>query len=163
MLHYCRHPRAVPVHSDEQGECRAVGAAALGSRPARSPRQWFSLIFIYTLPFAFVSELGFWAPLSTCILAVGYFGLDCIATTLEDPFAPDSSGLPMEDIIVGVEETTRSIHELDSRAYQHRIDWVSTIDSDALVDVNRAGMCAFLDVTAEKLGKAIAREREGGS
>ena len=40
-------------------------------------------MFVYTLPFALVDEMGWSTLLATFVLTVGYFGLDAIASEME--------------------------------------------------------------------------------
>ena len=64
-------------------------------------------MFLYTLPFALVQELGWLTMLAVLVLALGYCGLDAIATEMEQPFGTDLNDLPMMEVVESIEKGSR--------------------------------------------------------
>lgn len=67
----------------------------------------FTFMFLYTLPFALVQELGWLTMLAVLVLALGYCGLDAIATEMEQPFGTDLNDLPMMEVVESIEKGSR--------------------------------------------------------
>jgi predicted membrane chloride channel (bestrophin family) len=66
------------------GQCAAISDTPIPF-PYVQMAKVFTIMFLYTLPFALVTELGGFTIVAVWILALGYFGLDAIATEMEDP------------------------------------------------------------------------------
>mmetsp|Transcript_39052 Transcript_39052/g.78840 ORF Transcript_39052/g.78840 Transcript_39052/m.78840 type:complete len:351 (+) Transcript_39052:96-1148(+) len=67
----------------------------------------FTFIFLFTLPFALVGDLGWNTIAAVLTLSTGYFGLDAIATEMEHPFGADMNDLPVAESILRLEQGTR--------------------------------------------------------
>ena len=57
----------------------------------------FNLIWIYTLPFVIVAEVGTMLPLVMALIACAFFGLDSVGAELEAPFGVDPNDYPLLD------------------------------------------------------------------
>ena len=69
----------------------------------------FIFIYTLTLPFGFVTELGYWAiPISTFILYV-LSSLELLAEEIEDPFGKDANDLPLEKMCENIKNNTKEI------------------------------------------------------
>ena len=66
------------------GQCAAISDTPIPF-PYVQMAKVFTIMFLYTLPFALVTELEGFTIIAVWILALGYFGLDAIATEMEDP------------------------------------------------------------------------------
>jgi len=67
----------------------------------------FTFVFLFTLPFALVEDLGRLTVLAAAILGLGYLGLDAIATEMEQPFGFDLNDLPVPETVEKIEVGTR--------------------------------------------------------
>jgi len=67
----------------------------------------FTFIFLFTLPFALVEDLGRLTVIASAILGLGYLGLDAIATEMEQPFGQDLNDLPVAETVEKIEVGTR--------------------------------------------------------
>lgn len=70
-----------------------------------------NFLFLYTLPFALVHDLKWLTFLATFILTVGYFGLEIIASEMENPFGLDEIDLPLQDTMIDIELKVREIFQ----------------------------------------------------
>jgi putative membrane protein len=61
------------------------------------------ILYTYTLPFAFVREVGWWTPLAVISVAFVFFGIEEIGVEIEDPFGEDDNDLPLERICGTIE------------------------------------------------------------
>ena len=66
------------------GQCAAISDTPIPF-PYVQMAKVFTIMCLYTLPFALVTELEGFTIIAVWILALGYFGLDAIATEMEDP------------------------------------------------------------------------------
>ena len=90
------------------------------------------LMFIFTVPFPLVTQIGYGVIPVCFMLALGYFGLDEIGTQLENPFGSDDNDLPIKSIWNNVEKTTRAMiigrfggsQDVLDEALQHRYRWL---------------------------------------
>lgn len=55
-----------------------------------------ALIYCYTLPFALVAPMGFYAILFTALVAYTFIGLDVLSQELEGPFGREANDLPLD-------------------------------------------------------------------
>ena len=69
----------------------------------------FTFLFLFTLPFALVEELGWLTMVAVFILALGYLGLDAIATEMEQPFGTDLNDLPVQECVEKIEKGVRTL------------------------------------------------------
>jgi putative membrane protein len=56
------------------------------------------LIYLITLPFAFVESIGWWSIPVAMIVFYTMIGIELIAEEIEDPFGNDENDLPVDDI-----------------------------------------------------------------
>lgn len=62
-----------------------------------------TFLFCLLLPIAMAEPLGWLAPLFTTMVSYTFFGLDAIATELEDPFGMEDNDLPIDALIRTIE------------------------------------------------------------
>lgn len=62
----------------------------------------FIFAYIMTMPFAFVSDFGYWTIGVTILTFYALASLELIAEEIEDPFGRDSNDLPTEDLAVTI-------------------------------------------------------------
>lgn len=55
-----------------------------------------AFIYCYTLPFALVAPMGFYAVLFTALVAYTFLGLDLLSQELEGPFGREANDLPLD-------------------------------------------------------------------
>ena len=71
----------------------------------------FIFVYIMTMPFAFVSDFGYWTIGVTILTFYALASLELIAEEIEDPFGRDSNDLPTEELAItigkNVEEVVR--------------------------------------------------------
>lgn len=58
----------------------------------------FVFVYIFTMPFAFVKELGYSIIIAAVLLFYVLVSLELIAEEIEDPFGTDTNDLPTDDI-----------------------------------------------------------------
>jgi putative membrane protein len=56
------------------------------------------LIYCLTLPFQFVSQLGWWTAPLVCLISFTLFGIEEIGVEIENPFGRDQNDLPLDQI-----------------------------------------------------------------
>lgn len=62
----------------------------------------FIFAYIMTMPFAFVSDFGYWTIGVTILTFYALASLELIAEEIEDPFGRDSNDLPTDDLAVTI-------------------------------------------------------------
>ena len=67
------------------------------------------IVYCFTLPFALLAVFGWWTVLVTLILAYILYGIEEIGVEIEDPFAGDDNGLPLERYCARIEANLREI------------------------------------------------------
>jgi putative membrane protein len=67
----------------------------------------FILLFTLVLPVGLVDEFGYGAVLATVLIFFSTMGLDLLAMEIEDPFGTDASDLPLDDIVLTIENGVR--------------------------------------------------------
>jgi putative membrane protein len=73
----------------------------------------FIFIYVMTMPFAFVSDFGYWAiPIVVFVFYV-LSSLELIAEEIEDPFGRDDNDLSTDELCVTISKNTREILQLD--------------------------------------------------
>mmetsp|Transcript_26171 Transcript_26171/g.69678 ORF Transcript_26171/g.69678 Transcript_26171/m.69678 type:complete len:375 (+) Transcript_26171:439-1563(+) len=92
------------------GQCAAISDTPIPF-PYVQMAKVFTIMFLYTLPFALVTELGGFTIVAVWILALGYFGLDAIATEMEDPFGLDINDLDTKELVQEIEQGSRILLE----------------------------------------------------
>jgi ion channel-forming bestrophin family protein len=56
------------------------------------------LIYCFTLPFQFVTQLGWWTALVVMLVSFTLFGIEAIGMEIENPFGRDYNDLPLDTI-----------------------------------------------------------------
>ena len=64
--------------------------------------------YCFTLPFALIHPLGWFAPPVTVLVAYAFFGLDAIGEELDNPFESDANDLPLASLCRGIEIDLRA-------------------------------------------------------
>jgi len=67
------------------------------------------LLYCLTLPFQFVSDLGWWTSLVVVLISFTLFGIEEIAVEIENPFGQDANDLPLDAIC---ETMLRNVEDL---------------------------------------------------
>src|SRR5262245_18280403 len=65
------------------------------------------LIYLFTLPFALVTDMGWVSIPTSAIIAFGMLGIEEAGVEIEDPFGDDPNDLPIENICSVVERDTK--------------------------------------------------------
>lgn len=76
-------------------------------------------LFCGVLPFALVDEMGWWTVPIVCIVTFTLYGIDGIASQLEDPFGFDRNDIRMDAIIEDIREEILVLLEEWRRVYRH--------------------------------------------
>ena len=80
---------------DNQGGCERILKTPIPFAYAVHIRQMLA-IYVVTLPFALVGEMG-WATIPTvAVVAFGMIGIEEAGNEIEDPFGTDPNDLPLE-------------------------------------------------------------------
>ncbi len=82
---------------DNQGGCERILRTPIPFAYAVHIKQMLTL-YLLTLPFALVGEMGWIAIPATAVIAFGMIGIEVAGTEIEDPFGTDPNDLPLEAI-----------------------------------------------------------------
>ena len=95
--------------TDHETACERIADSPM---PRLYTAQIRQLLFLYlsTLPFALVGQLGWLVVPSTMVIAFGLVGIEEAGTQIEDPFGDDANDLPLGDYCAAVREDAR-LHE----------------------------------------------------
>jgi len=69
------------------------------------------LIYLFTLPFALVTDMGWVSIPTAAIIAFGMLGIEEVGVEIEDPFGDDPNDLPIETICSVIERDTKAMAE----------------------------------------------------
>ena len=69
----------------------------------------FILIYVITLPFGYVFNLGYWVALMVVIVMYVLASLELIAEEIEDPFGEDENDLPLDTIASNIKRQVEEI------------------------------------------------------
>ena len=64
-------------------------------------------VYVFTLPFALVADLGWFTVPATLVIAFGLLGIEAAGTEIEDPFGDDANDLPLADYCARVRRDTK--------------------------------------------------------
>jgi putative membrane protein len=78
---------------------------ALEPFPLAQMSRVFLFVFVFSLPFTLIDDLGVYAVLAMPLLAYGYIGLDLITTEISNPFGREKNDLDVERIYEDVRAT----------------------------------------------------------
>lgn len=82
---------------DNQGGCERILRTPIPFAYAVHIKQMLTL-YLISLPFALVSEMGWIAIPATAVISFGMIGIEVAGTEIEDPFGTDPNDLPLEAI-----------------------------------------------------------------
>lgn len=66
-------------------------------------------IYVFTMPFSFVLEFGFWAIPIVTLVFYAFAGIEIIAEEIEDPFGNDNNDLALDSIVKNVKGNLEEI------------------------------------------------------
>jgi putative membrane protein len=69
----------------------------------------FVFVYIISMPFAFVADLGYWTALLTTFMFYVLASLEIIAEEVENPFGTDANDLPTDDMAKNIAGNVREI------------------------------------------------------
>ncbi|MEZ4721175.1 MAG: bestrophin family ion channel [Flavobacteriales bacterium] len=69
----------------------------------------FIFVYIITMPFAFISDFGYWSVLVTIFTFYTLASLELIAETIEDPFGLDPDDLPTDELATTIYNNVQEI------------------------------------------------------
>nr|WP_317235453.1 bestrophin family ion channel [Niabella ginsengisoli] len=69
----------------------------------------FVLIYLLTLPWGYVFQLGYWVVPVVVFIAYVLAGLELIAEEIEDPFGGDENDLPTQKISENIKKSVEEI------------------------------------------------------
>jgi putative membrane protein len=96
---------------DSQGGCERIVKTPIPFAYAVHIRQMLT-IYLITLPFALVGEMG-WAAIPTvAVVAFGMIGIEEAGNEIEDPFSHDPNDLPLEAICATIAADVRELAEI---------------------------------------------------
>lgn len=72
----------------------------------------FIFIYVMTMPFAFVSDFGYWATPIVVFVFYVLSSLELIAEEIEDPFGRDDNDLSTDELCVTISKNTKEILKL---------------------------------------------------
>ena len=75
----------------------------------------FILAYGLLLPFALVSEMGYWAIPSVMFVFFAFIGVEMMGSEIEDPFGLDCNDLPTGTIANTIKENVFEILEVDMK------------------------------------------------
>lgn len=92
--------------TEHEAACERIADSPM---PRLYTAQIRQLLFVYlaTLPFALVSQLGWFVVPSTMVIAFGLVGIEDAGTQIEDPFGDDANDLPLGDYCAAVQDDAR--------------------------------------------------------
>jgi putative membrane protein len=93
---------------DSQGGCERIRRTPIPFIYAVHIKQLL-MLYLVTLPFALMNELG-WATIpTTAVIGFGMIGIEEAGVEIEDPFGDDANDLPLEAICAVISRDTQSI------------------------------------------------------
>jgi hypothetical protein len=84
----------------------------------------YLLIFVFTIPFcsniqSLSGTMPWVAPITSVVIAIGYFGIFAISSEMEDPFGNDENDLPTDRVGLALEaQTFAVIYELRRKCFE---------------------------------------------
>lgn len=69
----------------------------------------FILIYLVTLPFAFLTNYGYWTIIIAILLLYVLMSIELLAEEIEDPFGSDINDLPTDELSEKIEQNIRHI------------------------------------------------------
>ena len=66
-------------------------------------------LYVFTMPFSFVLEFGFWAIPIVMLVFYAFAGIEIIAEEIEDPFGNDNNDLALDSIVKNVKGNLEEI------------------------------------------------------
>lgn len=66
-------------------------------------------LYVFTMPFSFVLEFGFWAIPIVTLVFYAFAGIEMIAEEIEDPFGKDNNDLALDSIVKNVKSNLEEI------------------------------------------------------
>ncbi|WP_020472724.1 bestrophin family protein [Zavarzinella formosa] len=91
---------------DNQGGCERILRTPIPFAYAVHIKQMLTL-YLITLPFALVGEMGWVAIPATAVIAFGMIGIEVAGTEIEDPFGTDPNDLPLEAICATIQRDAK--------------------------------------------------------
>jgi predicted membrane chloride channel (bestrophin family) len=88
----------------------------------------YLLIFVFTIPFcsniqSLSHTMPYVAPITSIVIAIGYFGIFAISSEMEDPFGNDENDLPTDRVGLVLEAQTFSvIYELRRKCFEEHTE-----------------------------------------
>lgn len=76
------------------------------------------LIYCLTLPFQYVSQLGWWTAAMVALMSFTLFGIEAIGIEIENPFGRDSNDLPLDQICETMQRNLEDLMTLEPEAAQ---------------------------------------------
>jgi len=95
---------------DSQGGCERILKTPIPFAYAVHIKQLL-LIYLFTLPFALVTDMGWVSIPTAAVIAFGMLGIEEAGVEIEDPFGDDPNDLPVENICSVVERDTKALAE----------------------------------------------------
>jgi putative membrane protein len=95
---------------DNQGGCERILKTPIPFAYAVHIKQLL-LIYLFTLPFALVTDMGWVAIPTAAVIAFGMLGIEEAGVEIEDPFGDDPNDLPVEAICATIERDTKALAE----------------------------------------------------
>lgn len=118
---------------DHLGACERIRSSPLPLAYRIEIRR-FILLFLLTLPFALLEEIGWLTPLATMLVAAPILALDKIGTELQFPFAPTSlNHLPLDQLCLKIETDLLAMLDVGDALPPARIDRASSDEAEAVV------------------------------
>jgi len=71
----------------------------------------FIVVFLVTVPFAFLPSYGFWTIIISILLLYVLMSIELLAEEIEEPFGADINDLPTDDLSVKIDQNVRNIME----------------------------------------------------
>ena len=66
-------------------------------------------LYVFTIPFGFVREFGYWSAPIVALLFYVFGSIELIAEEIEDPFGDDANDLPLESMCQTI---SKSVYEI---------------------------------------------------
>lgn len=90
---------------DEQGVCERIRNTPMPFAYVVTVRQLL-LVYLLTLPFVLIGELGFWAIPAAVIITFALLSIEEVGVQIEDPFGTDPNDLPLDDLCERIAQDT---------------------------------------------------------
>lgn len=76
------------------------------------------LIYCFTLPFQFVSELEWWTAPLVALISFTLLGIEAIGIEIENPFGRDANDLPLDQICITMQRNIQDLMSLEPASAQ---------------------------------------------